>query len=352
MKKEYSDELSIEVREKMKKNLLYIAMFSIVMLFAGFSSAYIVSMGDSFWLKIPFPSGFWVSTALIAISSLTYILAICAIKKNNQGGLKLWIAITLILGFGFVYFQFKGYGQLFGQGIHAVNNHILVTDGRYGDYYEIKVGDSFLEIDGNSYLIGGKPATKTQMENLKKFAEQFLNLHEKNDFVVKNYGSPFVLYLDQTPLSVNEGHLMKKNGAPLNYTDRVRLRDLAIHLRDGRGDFYARGEFGKDFNIFYKGEALEYKNRELYWQGTKLDKYLQLKATETADTASSFLFIMTILHLLHLMGTLFYQIKMTIGSFSGKFNSENHLSLRLGAIFWHFLGLLWLYLLLFLLFIH
>jgi predicted HicB family RNase H-like nuclease len=38
--------------------------------------------------------------------------------------------------------------------------------------------------------------------------------------------------------------------------------------------------------------------------------------------------------------------------FSGKFNSQNTLSLRLSSIFWHFLGLLWLYLLVFLIFIH
>jgi cytochrome c oxidase subunit 3 len=43
---------------------------------------------------------------------------------------------------------------------------------------------------------------------------------------------------------------------------------------------------------------------------------------------------------------------MTINSFSGKYDNGDVLSLRLGAIFWHFLGILWGYLLLFLLFIH
>ena len=259
---------------------------------------------------------------------------------------------SLLLGIGFVYFQFKGYGQLTAQGIHAVNNHIIVADGRYGDYYEIKMGDYFLEIDGNAYKLNGKPLSETQMQDLKKFASQFLELSDKKDFVVNDYNKPFVLYFNQSPLSVLDKHLMKKDGTSLEYTDRVRLRDFSIHMKDGRGDFFAKGEIGKDFNIYFKGEALEYKNRELYWKGAKLSKYLQLKATETADTATSFLFILTFLHLLHILATLFYQVKMTIYSFSGKFGVNEHLSLRLGAIFWHFLGLIWLYLLLFLLFIH
>jgi len=109
---------------------------------------------------------------------------------------------------------------------------------------------------------------------------------------------------------------------------------------------------GKDFNIYYKGEALEYENRTLKWKGKPLSAYLQIKAIETADTASSFLFIITLLHLLHVFVTLFYLIKITIYSFSGGFTSGDYISLQSGSIFWHFLGFLWLYLLFFLLFIH
>jgi cytochrome c oxidase subunit 3 len=123
-------------------------------------------------------------------------------------------------------------------------------------------------------------------------------------------------------------------------------------VRDGRGDFFVKGKLGKDFHIFYKGKELDYKNRELQYEGKKLSKYLQIKAMETSDTASSYLYIITFLHLLHIVVTLIYMLKMTIASFSGRFNADNNLSLRLGAIFWHFLGLLWIYLLLFLLFIH
>ena len=73
---------------------------------------------------------------------------------------------------------------------------------------------------------------------------------------------------------------------------------------------------------------------------------------ETADTATSYLYIITVLHLLHIIFTLMYTGKMTILTLRGKFNSQDTLSLRVGAIFWHFLGLLWIYLLVFLIYIH
>jgi len=84
----------------------------------------------------------------------------------------------------------------------------------------------------------------------------------------------------------------------------------------------------------------------------KLDGYLQVKSMESADTASSYLFIITFVHLLHIFITLFYVVKLVIRSFTGKINSENTIGIKVGAIFWHFLGVLWIYLLLFLLFIH
>lgn len=352
MKENFDQELTPEIRLKMKKNLVYIGIFSIVMLFAGFTSAYLVMMGDAFWVKAPLPNGFWISTTLIFLSSLSFILAIQSVKKDNQKGLKMFMSLTVLLGIGFIYFQFKGYGELNEQGIHAVNNHVIVSDGRYGDYYEIKYKDAFIEVDGNYYMWKGKVLSANQMKDLQKFMAQFLTLDENKAFVVQDYAKPFILYFQNTPVALIDGNLKKENGEELTFIDRLRLNQLAINVRDERGDFFARGQLGKDFNIYYKGEALEYENRTLFWKGKKLDNYLQLKATETADTSSSFLFIITFLHILHVLIAIFYLIRITIRSFSGKFTSGEHTSLITGSIFWHFLGVLWLYLLLFLLFIH
>ena len=352
MQAEYENELSPEVKEKMKKNLVYIGIFSVVMLFAGFSSAYIVSMGDAFWLKYNLPSAFWVSTVIIGLSSLGYIVALKMAHKNSQKGVKASLVLTSLLGIAFAFFQFQGYQQLTDMGAYAVNNHIIVTDGRYGDYYEVFVEGESIKVDGNNFSLKGKNLNEAQWKKVKTFMNQFALVSPQKDFKVKDYGNGVSLTLNGEPMAYLNAGLKKNDGTPMEYTDRLRLTQLAMNMVNERGDFFMKGQLGEDFHIFYKGEELSYKDRELYWKGKKLSKYLQLKATETADSGTSFLYILTFLHLLHILVAVIYLLKITTRSFSGVFNSENYLSIKLGGIFWHFLGLLWLYLLLFLLFIH
>jgi len=352
MRKEFDQELSPEVREKMKKNLVYVGIFSVIMLFAGLTSAYIVSMGDSFWLKYPLPKAFWVSTAIIILSSVFFELGIFYIKKGNSLLLKLFVVLTFLSGIGFVIFQMKGYKQLVDFGAHAVNNHIIVTEGRYGDYFEVKYKGPFVEVDGNKYLQSGKELTTSQMLELQSFMKQFIGVKREKKSILQNTNNRFELYFNNLPLTFSSGNLVTPEGKELEYVDLLRLSQLAVNVKDGRGDFFVKGEMGKDFQIFFKGKELQYKNRELQMNGKKLSKYLQIKAMDTADSATSYLYLITVLHLLHIVVTLLYMIRVTIHSFSGRFTAEENINLRASAIFWHFLGLLWIYLLLFLLFIH
>jgi cytochrome c oxidase subunit 3 len=337
--------------DKAKKNLVYVGILSIVMLFAGFTSAYIVSMGDSFWLKFPLPSSFWISTGVIAASSVAIQLALNFARKGNLKGLKVAILSTLLLGIAFVYFQFRGYGQLIDNGVHATGSYIVVSDGKYGDYYEVKMDGKFIDVDGNDFLIAGKKMTENQLKEYQNFMGQFIKVDTLSNFKVSNYDR-FQIYFENEPLWLDKTQLKKSDSTDLLYLDRVRLKDLAINVKDGRGDFFVKGQIGKDFHIYYKGEELDYKDKELRAKGMKLSSYLQLKALESADTASSYLYIITFLHLLHIAVALIYMTKLVISSFSGKINKDNTISLNMGAVFWHFLGLLWIYLLLFLLFIH
>ncbi len=352
MRNDYSEELSPEVREKMKKNLVYITIFSIMMFFAGFTSAYIVSMGDSFWLKFPFPNAFYISTTFIALSSITLILAITAAKKNKIPQLKAFMAVTFLLGICFVIFQFRGYKALVDRGLNPVNNHILVVQGKYGDFYEIKYKGDYIEVIGNEYLLHGKPVPAEVMQKLQAFAEPFTRIHDTVIPSVPGYGDPFMLYYKHDAVFHINGQWRTESGEELGPLDLERLQSFATHVRDGRGDFFARGKMGRDFHLYFKGNELSYQDRDLMYKGKPLSKYLQSKAMEAADTATTFLYLITILHLLHVLVTMIYMLKITINSFRNKYNKDNTLSLRLGAIFWHFLGLLWLYLLLFLLFIH
>lgn len=351
MQADYEKELTPEVQEKMKKNLVYIGIFSVVMLFAGFSSAYIVSMGDAFWLKYDLPPAFYWSTLVIGLSSLTYWIAGKKSKANEAGGARLLMGATVLFGVLFVILQIRGYSQLTEMGAYAVNNHIIVTDGRYGDYYSLKLNGEELSVNGNRFTINGKELNDKQWALLKEELKPFAIPNPESDFDVKS-GGPVQLFFKGEPLAYMDGTVKKYDGTSLEFTDRLRLAYLAMNIQEERGDFFLKGQLGEDFNIYYKGEALEYVNRNLQWKGKPLNKYLQLKATETADTGTSFLYILTFLHLLHIVVAIIYLLKVTVGVVRAESVENKYLSIKLGGMFWHFLGLLWLYLLLFLLFIH
>ena len=350
MKQSFDEELDPVIREKMKKNLVYIGMFSVVMLFAGFTSAYIVSMGDSFWVKYDFPPAFYVSTILIILSSLVLEFGIRKGKAGNSKLAQIGVLLTLILGIGFAYFQFKGYSQLVDNGAVAVNK-ITVANGRYGTYYEMKVNGKYLEVNGNDYLINGKVISETQKNEISSFAKQLETIGDMKPHAVNNYGK-FTLTYKSQEVKMKENKFFVQDTVQLKFVDLKRMEEFSWHLRDGRGDFYHKGKYGKDFVIYFKGKKLDFKERSLYYKGRKLDPPLQLKMDDSADAATSYLYIITFLHLLHILVTLIYMFRMSIRSFTGRLQYNNYLSVRLGAIFWHFLGALWIYLLLFLLFIH
>lgn len=63
------------------KILLWIAMASMVMLFAGLTSAYIVRKNEGNWIEFSLPKMFTISTITIIISSFIIQYAVYAIKK-------------------------------------------------------------------------------------------------------------------------------------------------------------------------------------------------------------------------------------------------------------------------------
>jgi cytochrome c oxidase subunit 3 len=72
-------------------------------------------------------------------------------------------------------------------------------------------------------------------------------------------------------------------------------------------------------------------------------------AGKQSNAAGSFMYVITGLHLAHLIGGLLYLIGVIYRSIKNQFNSENYLKIKLCAIYWHFLDILWIYLFVFLL---
>jgi cytochrome c oxidase subunit III len=270
MRSDFEESLSPEVKVKMKKNLVYVGIFSVIMLFAGFTSAYIVSMGDSFWIKYPLPNGFWISTILIILSSIFYEFGIRSIQKDNSKRLKIFMFLTLLFGVGFAIYQWKGYGQLVEKGAY-LRSSIIVTEGRYGDYFEIKYKGQFIDVNANTYLLNGKSLDEKQSKELKEFVKIFESTADPKGYSISsNLSSDFVLYYRNEPISVQNNKLMKPDGSYLQYVDMLRLKHLAWNIRDDRGDFFLKGELGKDFQLYYKGKELSYKDRNLMLDGKKI----------------------------------------------------------------------------------
>ena len=69
---------------KAKKNLLWFGIFSIIMIFAGLTSAYIVSKGSQFWVHFSVPNEFLWSTICVVAGSVALFFAIKSIKSNNS----------------------------------------------------------------------------------------------------------------------------------------------------------------------------------------------------------------------------------------------------------------------------
>ncbi|HRG60277.1 MAG TPA: heme-copper oxidase subunit III [Bacteroidia bacterium] len=179
------------LRERTAKLLLYVSIGSIVMAFAGLTSAYVVTKGSGAGLNFDLPYVFYYSTAIILFSSLSINMALVAARKNNFSQITLWLVITFVLGLAFMFTQYNAWAELY--------------------------------------------------------------------------------------------------------------------------------------------------NNKIYFAGRQ------------SNAAGSFMYVITGLHVAHLIGGLLYLIGVIIRSTKNQFNSENHLKLKLCAIYWHFLDILWIYLFIFLL---
>ena len=104
-------------KQKSAKPMLWVSMISMTMMFAGLTSAYVVSRKRSDWVSFDLPAAFYTSTILIILSSITFMLAKYFIKKDNRNLTTINLVLTLILGIGFVFFQFEGFKELFNAGL-------------------------------------------------------------------------------------------------------------------------------------------------------------------------------------------------------------------------------------------
>lgn len=121
------------------KFTLWVAIGSILMMFAGLTSAYIVKRSQVSWLMIEIPLIFWYSTVAIIASSVAIQLSLKALKQRNMVMYRRWLMITAVLGVLFLVLQVIGFAQfgasdirLVGAGSNASYSFLLAISGMHG----------------------------------------------------------------------------------------------------------------------------------------------------------------------------------------------------------------------------
>ena len=105
-----------------KKFALYVAFLSIIMMFTGFTSAYIVRKSQGRWLDFDFPTNFFWSTIAIVASSIILHIAYKAFLNNKSSVYRYSLVISFLLGLVFIYFQIMGWKELEGQNVFLQTN--------------------------------------------------------------------------------------------------------------------------------------------------------------------------------------------------------------------------------------
>jgi len=117
-----------EKQKRAKKMMLWFGIISLIMSFAGLTSAFIVSKSREDWLTdFELPQAFTVSLVLILISSVTFFLAKRFLKQNNRALTTAFLLITLVLGVAFIISQVTGFNQIIEQGYNFTGPTSNVT---------------------------------------------------------------------------------------------------------------------------------------------------------------------------------------------------------------------------------
>jgi len=105
------------------KFLMWIAIGSLCMMFAGLTSAYIVKKSQDNVIEVSLPSVFWISTVVILFSSLTMQIAVKSIKAKEMQRYRLMLGFTALLGVLFALLQVYGFKYLQNHGVKLVGRN-------------------------------------------------------------------------------------------------------------------------------------------------------------------------------------------------------------------------------------
>ena len=120
-----SDEMK---QARAKKMMLWFGIISMVMTFAGLTSAYVVSKNRPDWLTdFELPISFLWSTIVMVSSSLTLVMSKKMIQAGNRKNATALLIGTLILAVLFVVFQFHSFSEIVAAGYYFTGSESTIT---------------------------------------------------------------------------------------------------------------------------------------------------------------------------------------------------------------------------------
>ncbi|MBR9915686.1 MAG: heme-copper oxidase subunit III [Algicola sp.] len=117
-----------EKNKRAKHMMLWFGIISLIMSFAGLTSAVLVSRKREDWLQnFEIPDAFLMSCIIIVASSVTFIIAKRALKANNRGLTTAMLLVTFGLGIWFIISQFQGFKEIVDSGYYFTGETSNVT---------------------------------------------------------------------------------------------------------------------------------------------------------------------------------------------------------------------------------
>lgn len=101
---------------------MWLTLAAVFMLFASLMVTYLFLASQKNWRALNVPSVLWFSTALIVASSLTFEAARGALRRGKERNYRMWLALSLWLGFAFLAAQTNAWWQLAQQGVYLAEN--------------------------------------------------------------------------------------------------------------------------------------------------------------------------------------------------------------------------------------
>lgn len=111
-----------------KKMMLWFGIISMAMMFAGLTSAYVVSKSRPDWLTdFSLPGAFYWSTLIILASSVTLFFAKKRIEAGNRKETSVLLCTTLGLGLAFIFLQFQSFSEVVSSGYYFTGSESTIT---------------------------------------------------------------------------------------------------------------------------------------------------------------------------------------------------------------------------------